>query len=337
MVECLYELRKDREVCRFGGKTARFKGEQVDNWNGNDWRIRSTNPYVKVERPLLKEDGVTLFPVTEADDFLRGFISHDGHVLSRGGSWDSFPEIVEALALNRVTTYKRYYRQHTITLDVPIIGHLVLSSNKETKQPILGRSFMRWNGKLYDRNMLYTLKSDEGLTVLKPYGPLVLPPPSFTDRSTSRLNASVREKGQSFSAGSIFRLVHGHNMKSRTHTSDAIADSRGILIDLRRPMLVSHIGTMGGIPRVSVFPSQPPGGGGRAARGGKRKPYRKKGGRGHVYVVDEQVGFQPPHTQVDGEWWEDKMGKRDGPGCGNGDVGKSYTFWRADAHWRCES
>ena len=134
-MESLYELRKDRDVCKFGGKTARFKGEQMENWNGYDCRHLSINPYVRAERSLIIGESANLFPVTKVDDFLRGFMSHDGHILSRNGAWELFPEQVEALAVHRSSTYHTYYRQRTISFDVPIVGHIILTKEEEVKRP----------------------------------------------------------------------------------------------------------------------------------------------------------------------------------------------------------
>jgi len=261
-------------------------------WTSNDWRIDSKNPYVKAERSVVQQEGVTLFPVTELDDILRG-MSHSGHTLSKEGSWESFPEKVEGLAISRSITYHHFYRQHTVAYDVPVSGHLI-SVKDEAKQPAIQGSFMRWNGKLYDRNKLYTMHADSGAPVLKEYGPLVISPPTFPDPKISRLNASFRDYAKSFAVGHGFRLIHGHSNIAHRHPSEAVAGSKGLLIDLHRPMCVSHIGTMGGVPHASVFPNMPssarPAWWGRA-KGGDKRRYRKlkKARNGHVYVVSEPV------------------------------------------------
>ncbi len=142
---------------------------------------------------------------------------------------------------------------------------------------------MRWNGKLYDKSFLYTLRADGGSSSLSEYGPLTVRTPSFPDRSIYRLNVRIRDFCKSFAVGSVFRLLHGRSNIRHTHTGET--GSAGILIDLHRPMYVSHIGTMGDAPTVSLFPSVPAGG----RRTGKGKRCRRSGRGGRVYVVDEQV------------------------------------------------
>ena len=165
----MYDCRKEREPCRYAGKTARSKGDNMHSWRSDSYSTSTANnPYVKAERSLVCEDGLTLFPVTELDQFLRGIITKTGHVLSRDGVWDSFPSSLEMNAASCKSTYHRYYRQNTIVFDVPIIGHLLLSKDEDGRQPIVRQSFMRWNGKLYDRNFIYTLRADR--RILYPEG-----------------------------------------------------------------------------------------------------------------------------------------------------------------------
>jgi hypothetical protein len=241
------------------------------------------------ERSLVSEDGLTLFPITELDQFLRGVVTRTGHVLSRDGVWGSFPSRLETIAASCKSTYHRYYRQHTVTFDVPVISHILLSKDEDGRQPMVRQSFMRWNGKLYDRNFLYTLRADGGSFILREYSPLAVTLPVFPDSKISRLNARIRDFSKPFATGSGFRLIHTRsNIKHTSPYGSAESTevgSAGILIDLRRPMYVSHIGTMGDAPVANLFP----GNRSKPSRGSKRKPCKKKARNGRVYVVDEQV------------------------------------------------
>jgi hypothetical protein len=293
-----YEARKDRELCKYAGKTARLKGQLMPVWrHSKDWHVYAKDAYVHAERPLVVTDGATLFPITAVDQHLRGVMTHSGHVTSRDEAWDALPESLEENAISQNTNYEHYYRQQITTFDVPIIGHVLLpKEDEEVKCSVSRRNFMRWNGKSYDRSKLYTLRPDGRSLALKEYGPLSIATPKFADRNISRLNIDVRDCTKSFAAGAGFRLHHGRNNLSLSSTPPPHAGARGILIDLHRPMCIMHIGTMGEAPQVSVFPKEPAA---AAARGGAKSRAaaarrRKWGGRkrarnGFVYTVCEDV------------------------------------------------
>ena len=199
-------------------------------------------------------------------------------------------------ATTRERTYLHYYRQHIVKFDVPIIGHLLMLKDEEVKHAVSRRNFMRWNGKSYDRKFLYTLRADGNSLSLKEYGPISLPLPSFPDRKISRLNANIRDCCKSFSDGTGFRLLHGRGNFNTTSTAPPPVGPKGILIDLRRPMCISHIGTMGEAPQVSVFPKEPATAArsarGRAAAATRQKwSSRKKARNGFVYTVCEDVSL----------------------------------------------
>jgi hypothetical protein len=285
-----------------------------------DWHLNAncTNPHVKATRSLISEEGLTLFPITEMDQFLRGVITGSDHMLSHDGVWDYVPSGLEINALSRTSTYDRYFRQFKVAFDVPIIGHLLLSKHDDGRQPLVRQRFMRWNGKLYDKSFLYTLRADGGSFMLREYGPLDVRIPDFPDRKISRLNVKIRDFCKSFPTGSAFRLHHGRDnirhTSSYRSTESAEAGRAGILIDLHRPMYVSHIGTMGDAPSASLFPKLPAaafGGQGKAGRAlaRKRKACKKRARGDHVYVVDEQVSLSAsaelPHSRswsVAGAW-----------------------------------
>jgi hypothetical protein len=122
-----------------------------------------------------------------------------------------------------------------------------------------------------------------------------------------RINATLSSRRPPPPPPDGVELVEGKRAKGPAAAAAAAAAGRfGLLIDLRRPAWVTHVGTAGEIPPASLFPGDRGGGGGggpgsakaaaaaaarrRAAGGGgakKGRSWKKRARGGRVYVVDK--------------------------------------------------
>ena len=180
---------------------------------------------------------------------------------------------------------------------------------------------MRWNGRTYSLDRLYTLRDNGKSQALKDYGPLTLPSPTFPDKYIRALNFKATFSPNWPACTNDSRILHGRTnvLLSATSPSQSILTSspssypsrdssggrRAVVIDLHRPMLVSHVGVAGARPRAFLFPKQSPasrrqagrkaeppvrGVGGRKQRGSRRKKARG----GSVHVVEQVPSSTPP-------------------------------------------
>jgi hypothetical protein len=183
---------------------------------------------------------------------------------------------------------------------------LIRNTNDRRMQPQRQEKVMRWQGRTYSLDRLYTLRDNGKSKALKDYGPLTILEPTFPDKDIRALNfkatfspswqnctrndPQIRHGAPNVSAAASPPLPPAPPYPSRGSTGGR----RAVVIDLRRPMLISHIGVAGASPRALPFPkgpaprrqagrkAVPPPAHGGGARGLRRKTRGRGGG---VYVI----------------------------------------------------
>ena len=232
-----YHLKKDREVCPYNGKTVRIKGlgEPL-----------AKNIEFEAKRKIVEQEGSTLIPVTNFDSCCHGFDSH-GRMLGTKGRWDDLPSQLSLHSVKETVQYNRDLGTHCVSYEVPVVGTVLIPQVENDSAPILNRS-----------DTIY-VPSSIGLTE---FGRSCLKLPTL-DSDSCQLNArfgTFRHRSSQWQSCDHHRLCHAQsnmNVVSEVSNTNPVnnefkpVNSDGVTIDLLRPRLVTHIGTLGSIPSVS--------------------------------------------------------------------------------------
>ena len=93
MVEEFFS-RKERELCKYGGRTVREDNTTIDTWAGYYWSISTIDPYLQVHRDVVSESTTLMLPITEVDLYLHGALER-GYVLGKKDLWESIPSVLD--------------------------------------------------------------------------------------------------------------------------------------------------------------------------------------------------------------------------------------------------
>lgn len=133
---------KDRKLDPFRGKRVRMRGARPEKWYTND--LHSANPeLVSVDRKMnvvqSSSHSVSYFPVTAVDfcsiDTVPNFGGEQCRVLGKKDAWKEAEDALEEHSLRaRYDQFNRYRRSKDILFEVPIIGHVIVSHEREEQQ-----------------------------------------------------------------------------------------------------------------------------------------------------------------------------------------------------------
>lgn len=234
--------------------------------------------------------------VTEIDSYFHDYfkLNSDGYSgnLNNDNNWLVVMDHLESLCIRKEIRYNTRLNTIETTYEIPLVGYVVFDGISRADMDMLmagmsdlhqkaNNRFMRkylkqdisqyfeWHGKLYDINFVYRFKYELS-NYLVPYCPIVPAKPiistskvvEVTDciysnrKHTSRYNCSI--------SSSFFRYTYNHRCYVQDNSTDYLE------INLLRPTKVTHMGLLGSIGEVDVFPKD------------YNKGYFRRGNRGRV-------------------------------------------------------
>lgn len=264
MAELFSQAQEELELVTAGSDLIRRKNSHTlrRNWT-RFWReSESKNIDININRNITSCAAEKYeYSVTPADDFFLKTLQ--GGKLNSKERWEDTLDTIADLNVSKKKEYSKWNSSVSVTYQIPVFGHLLISNNMESSSKELTNrghnSWLYWNGIYYDPDYVYEHpKNNDFMRKLKILCPRRTPFPSFNDdkivefpfevrhlrnqRNHRRLRVTINHK---------FHNVSGAGWKQT-------GQQRHLDIDLGKNRAVTHIGIAGMFPTTVKFPEVPP-------------------------------------------------------------------------------
>lgn len=106
--------------------------------------------------------GVSIYGITEIDQYFddgfvhtaNGYSASKGRRLNTPARWQEVEDKLHELSIDTRRSYSNYDGM-TVCFTLPVVGHVLV---KEDRREVLQRTWLRWKGKYYDPNWIYTVQ-----------------------------------------------------------------------------------------------------------------------------------------------------------------------------------